>query len=244
LQTVCKFLKHLRTVEPATEVPDNAFRKSPRRNPRLLSDQEVASLMEAAGRIRTCSAFRRLTVATLYGLLASTGLRIGEAHRLKDEDAHLDAEPPHLIIHETKFGKSRIVVLHATVVQELRNYTKQRTVELGTRSAEMFFSNRKGTPLSYNCSDTTLRLLVRQLGIKSIPGERTVSLHSFRHSFAVNRLTKWHREGKNAQEMLPHLSVYMGHLNPKDTYWYLSATPELMEAASSRFEINHKKGAE
>jgi integrase/recombinase XerD len=86
--------------------------------------------------------------------------------------------------------------------------------------------------------------LVRQLGIKSVAGERTASLHSFRHSFAVNRLTTWHREGKNVQELLPHLSVYMGHLNPKDTYWYLSATPELMEAASSRFETNHQEGAD
>jgi integrase/recombinase XerD len=134
------------------------------------------------------------------------------------------------------------VVLHPSVVKELCNYADQKTVALGALSAEMFFSNRKGTPLSYNCSETTLRLLVRQLGIKSIPGERTVSLHSFRHSFAVNRLTIWHREGMNVQEMPPHLSVYMGHLNPQDTYWYLSATPELMEAASSRFETNLGQG--
>jgi integrase len=237
------FLKHLRTVEPATEVPRNIFRNPPRRTPRLLSDQETVSLMDATTRLRACPAFRRLTLTTLLGLLASTGLRIGEALRLKKEEAHLDADPPHLAIYDTKFGKSRIVVLHPTVAEHLRDYAKQRAGVLSTQSAETFFTCRGGKPLSYNVTRRTFLRLLRHAGITSVSGQRAVTLHSFRHGFAVKRLTLWHRAGNNITELLPHLTVYMGHLDPKDTYWYLTATTELMETASARFEIHQQEGA-
>lgn len=240
---VCGFLKHLRTVEPATEVPRNFFRKPPRRPPRLLSDQEVAGLIEATVQLRACPAFRRLTLATLLGVLASTGLRIGEALRLKRDDVYLDADPPHLAIYDTKFGKSRIVVLHPTAADRLRDYARQRASALGTRSAEAFFTNRMGKPLSYNVTYVTFLRLLRHAGITSIAGARAVTLHSFRHGFAVKRLTLWHRAGENVSELLPHLTVYLGHLNPTDTYWYLTATTELLETASERFEHHQREGA-
>jgi integrase/recombinase XerD len=242
LFVVCGFLKHLRTTEPATEVPPNIFRKPPRRNPRLLSNQEVVELMEATKRLRACPASRRLTLVTMLGLLACTGLRIGEALRLNMDEAYLDADPPHLAIHDTKFGKSRIVVLHPTAAERLREYVRQRMVTFGSRSAETFFTCRTGKPLSYNVTRGTFRRLVRHAGITSETGERNVTLHSLRHGFAVNRLTLWHQAGKNVSELLPHLTVYLGHLDPRDTYWYLSATTELLGAASARFEINHQAG--
>lgn len=241
--TVRGFLKHLRTVEPATAVPRNIFRNPPRRTPRLLSDRETVSVMDATTRLRACPAFRRLTLVTLLGLLASTGLRIGEALRLKKEETHLDADPPHLEIHDTKFGKSRIVVLHTTVAGRLRDYATQRAITLGTQSAETFFTCRDGKPLSYNVTRTTFLRLLRHAGITAAAGERAVTLHSFRHGFAVKRLTLWHRAGNNVPELLPHLTVYMGHLDPKDTYWYLTATTELMETASARFEMHQQEGA-
>lgn len=237
------FLKHLRTVEPATEVPRNIFRNPPRRTPRLLSDQETVGLMEATTQLRACPPFRRLTLTTLLGLLASTGLRIGEALRLKQEEAYLDAAPPHLEIHDTKFGKSRIVVLHSTVADHLRDYAKHRASALRTQSAETFFTCRGGKPLSYNVTRITFLRLLRHAGITAVADERAVTLHSFRHGFAVKRLTLWHRTGNNVPELLPHLTVYMGHLDPKDTYWYLTATPELLETASARFEIHQQEGA-
>jgi len=243
LFTIRRFLEHLRASEPATETPENIFRKRPRRNPRLLSDREIFRLMEAPGQLRLVSPLRRLTLSTFLGLLASTGLRVGEALRLKNEDARLDAEPPHLEIHNSKFGKSRVVVLHASAADRLRDYAKQRTTVLGTRSAETFFTSQVGKPLGYNTTRITFLRLLRHAGITSGAGERRATFHSFRHNFAVKRLTLWHRAGKNVPELLPHLTVYLGHLNPRDTYWYVTATPELLEAASVLFDAHQRKGA-
>jgi integrase/recombinase XerD len=240
--TIRRFLMHLRTIKPETEVPRNVFRKPRRRSPRLLSDQEIVSLMEATTRLRACSAFRRATLSALLGLLASTGLRIGEALRLKQDEVHLEKDPPHLTIHDTKFGKSRIVVLHPTAAHHLREFGRQRPGAVADSSTRTFFTNQLGRPLSYNVTRVTFLRLLRHSGISCVAGGRSITLHCLRHGFAVRRLTLWHQAGENVSELLPHLSVYMGHLDPKDTYWYLTATTELLEAASARFEGHYKEG--
>ena len=237
------FLKYLRGTEPETQIPDNIFQRRPRRIPRLLSEQEICRLMKAPERLRLCESFHGLTLSTLLGLLASTGLRIGEALRLKVEDAHLDADPPHLAIYETKFGKSRIVVLHSSVADRLHAYATARATALRNRSAETFFVRRTGKALRYMVTRRTFLRLLDHAGITAAPGETNVTLHCIRHRFAVRRLTLWHRAGENVAEMLPHLTVYLGHLSPADTYWYLTAAPELLEAASARFE-NPQQGAQ
>jgi integrase len=230
------FLKHLRGTEPGTQVPENIFRRRPRRAPYLLSEKELVKLMDAPRRLRLCEPFHGLTLSTLLGLLASTGLRIGEAIRLKANETHLDADPPRLSILETKFGKSRIVVLHPTVAAQLRVYAERRDNVLGNLPAETFFARRNGKPLRYDVTRTTFVRLLRHAGIKTGAGKPRATFHSLRHTFAVKRLALWHREGKNVAELLPHLSVYLGHLSPVDTYWYLTATPDLLETASARFE--------
>jgi integrase len=242
LKGLRRFLKFLRGTEPATQVPENLFGRRPRRIPRLLSIQEIRRLMKAPEQLRLCQPFHGLTLTTLLGLLASTGMRIGEAIRLKIEDAHLDENPPYLAIYETKFGKSRIVVLHASVADRLRAYAKARETVLGTRSAEPFFVRQTGKTLRYNTTLITFRRLLRHAGITDTTVESKVTPHTLRHSFVVRRLTLWHRTGENVAELLPHLSVYLGHLSPADTYWYLTATPELLESASARFE-NPVEGA-
>lgn len=230
------FLKHLRGEEPRTQVPDNIFRRHRRRAPYLFSEKELARLIEAPRRLRLCESFHGLTLSTLLGLLASTGLRIGEAIRLKANEAHLDADPPRLSILDTKFGKSRIVVLHPSVAAHLRVYAERRESVLRNLSAETFFTRRNGKSLRYNTMRTTFVRLLRHADIKIEAGKAKATFHSLRHTFAVKRLTLWHREGKNVAELLPHLSVYLGHLAPVDTYWYLTATPELLETVSVRFE--------
>ena len=182
---------------------------------------------------------RPLTFSTLLGLLASTGLRIGELINLTMEDARLDASPPHLLIHESKFGKSRYVVLHPSTAEHLRIYRSKRTETLRGRQVQPFFINRKGGRLDYNSQRLAFVRLLRLAGIQAIPGQRGPSLHSFRHTFAVNRLTLWHRERRDVQQLLPHLAVYLGHLGPENTYWYVSSTPELLLEASARFERQH-----
>jgi integrase/recombinase XerD len=155
------FLKHLRGTEPGTQVPDNLFRRKRRRAPYLFSEKELVRLIEAPRRLRLCEPFHGLTLSTLLGLLASTGLRIGEAIRLKANEAHLDAGPPHLSILETKFCKSRIVVLRPSVAARLRIYAERRDNVLRNQPAQTFFTRRNGKPLRYNTTRTTfVRLLL------------------------------------------------------------------------------------
>jgi integrase len=200
--------------------------------------------MNAPAHLRTCTAFRRATLTTLLGILASTGMRIGEALRLREDEVHLEQDPAYLTISDTKFGKSRIVVLHPTAVLRLREFLKQRATALRGSSAQTFFASESGKALAYNPTRITFMRLLRHAGIVRVEGEKPVTLHSFRHGFAVRRLTLWHEAGENVAELLPYLSVHMGHLNPKDTYWYLSATAELLEAASSRFEDHYAEAAQ
>jgi len=237
------FLQQVRAFEPRTEVPENIFRPLyRRRTPHLYSDRDVARLMNAAWQLRLFDSFRPLTVYTLLGLLASTGLRIGEALALKVDDVELNSVPPHLTIHEGKFGKSRIVPVHASTANRLRKYLVERSRILGRRYSEAFFTNQAGKYLDYNAQRLTFLRLLRLAGIQSVPGQRAPSLHSFRHSFAVKRLTLWHRQRKNVRELLPHLAVYLGHLGPENTYWYLSSTLELLDVAAALFESQHKEG--
>jgi len=234
------FLLQVRVFEPATEIPDNIFKPLYyRRTPHLFSDQDIVRLIDAVARVRPCGDMRPLTFSTLLGLLASTGLRIGEAISLTLEDVRLDATPPHLLVHESKFGKSRYVVLHPSTAEHLRMYLSKRMEILRGRQVQPFFINRKGGRLDYNAQRLAFVRLLRLAGIEAIPGQRGPSLHSFRHSFAVNRLTLWHRERREVQQLLPHLAVYLGHLGPENTYWYVSSAPELLLEASSRFEGQH-----
>jgi integrase/recombinase XerD len=236
------FLQQIRTFEPATEIPQNIYRPLYRRSPHLYSEDDVTRLMKAAWRLQRVTPFRRVTVYALLGLLASTGLRIGEALALEVDDVRLNVDRPHLLISDSKFGNSRNVVLHPTVAEQLRRYLIQRSKALAGRHVKAFFMNRYGRHLNYNAQRLTFLRLLKRAGILAVPGERGPSLHSFRHSFAVRRLTLWHRERRDVQELLPHLAVYLGHVGPENTYWYLSGTPELLHTASTRFESQHKEG--
>jgi len=242
LQVVRAFLQQVRVFEPETEIPENVFRTCGRRTPHIFSDQEVAQLMTAALQHRNRNTLFPLTLYTLIGLLASTGLRIGEAIHLKVEEAQLAADPPHLLICETKFGKSRNVVLHYSTAEHLRKYLVQRGRVLRGKCAETFFINCSGRPLEYNTTRQGFLKLLKRAGIQSLPKRRAPSLHSFRHTFAVKRLTEWYREGRNVPELLPHLAVYLGHIGPENTYWYVTETPELLQAAAALFDIHRRKG--
>jgi integrase/recombinase XerD len=238
------FLKQLRTFEPETEVPESPlYFRRPRRLPYIFSEHELSCLMRATKRLRLFDSFRVSTIRTLIGLLASAGLRIGEALRLELEDVKLTTSPPYLVIRDTKFGKSRNVVLHPTATDHLRKYLCERTKVLGAKRVDVFLTNRMGKRLNYSSQRLMFGRLLRRAGIRATAGQRRPSLHSFRHSFAVRRLTHWHRDRRNVQELLPHLSVYLGHIGPASTYWYLTATPELLQAAARSFERQQSQGA-
>jgi integrase len=239
------FLTHVRAFEPGTEIPPNIFRVGrARRRPYVFSDEELTRLVHAPYHLRLFDPLRPITLATLVGLLASTGLRIGEALRLTDADVQLEADPPHVLILETKFGKSRIVALHASTAERLRAYASARAAVLQGRRPSVFFTTRLGRPLSYSPTLASFRRLLRHARIQPASGARPPSFHSLRHSFAVNRLTQWYREGRDAQEWLPHLSVYLGHLSPTETYWYLSGTAELLRLAAERAQPDLEGGGQ
>lgn len=245
LQVVQAFLRQVRVFEPETEIPENIFRTwCGRRTPHIFSDQEILRLIVAAQQDRLRHTLRPFTLCTLVGLLASTGLRVGEAIRLKIQDAQLTADPPHLLIYETKFGKSRQVALHTSTAARLKSYLMKREKAFPGRAEATFFVNVSGRSLEYNTLFAGFQRLIKRAGIRQVPGRRVPSFHSFRHTFAVKRLTQWHREGRNVQELLTHLAVYLGHVGPENTYWYVTATPDLLNTAAALFTPPRLKGAD
>jgi len=177
------FLQQIRTFEPATEVPENIYRPLyRRRTPHLYSEDDVTRLMKAAWRLQRVTPFRQLTVYALIGLLASTGLRIGEALALEVDDVRFNVDPPYLLISDSKFGNSRNVVLHPSVAEQLRSYLKQRSKALAGRHATAFFMNRYGKRLNYNAQRLTFLRLLKRVGIRAVAGQRGPSIHSFPYS--------------------------------------------------------------
>jgi integrase len=234
------FLTYLAAVVSGTEVPPYGLLAGHRRRrPYIFSDTEIEVLTAAAAKALPRDGLRPSMLATLLGLLASTGLRIGEAIRLTMDDVQLESQPAHLRVLQSKFRKSRLVPVDVTTASALADYVHRRQ-ELGFHAlSETFFVNERGGQLNAALLGRWFDKLARKAGLRPIhEGARRPSLHSFRHSFAVRRLRAWHEAGRDVQALLPTLSVYLGHVRPEDTYWYLTATPDLLRAAGSRFTPN------
>jgi integrase/recombinase XerD len=234
LDVVRIFARHLQALEPATEVPagDVLARRYLRIPPYLYSSQEIAALMSAADALRP--ALRAATWRTLIGLLAVTGMRQGEACRLRRDDADLLAGT--LVIADSKFGKSRLVFLHPTAAAALRAYEQARDRAFPEPEAATFLVNSRGGPLDGHNIQHTFAVLVATAGIQAPPGRRAPRLHDLRHAFTVATMLDWYRDGGDVQARLPLLSTWLGHVDPKSTYWYLQAVPELLTLAASRLE--------
>jgi integrase/recombinase XerD len=234
LDVVRIFARHLQALDPATEVPpdDVLARRYLRIQPYLYSLQEIAALMTAADALRP--ALRAATWRTLIGLLAVTGMRQGEACRLLRDDT--DLETGTLVIRDSKFGKSRLVFLHLTTVAALRSYERARDRAFPEPVAATFLVNSRGRPLDGHNLPHTFAPLAVTAGIRVPRGQRAPRLHDLRHVFTVVTLLDWYRDGGNVQARLPLLSTWLGHVDPKSTYWYLQAVPELLALAAGRLE--------
>jgi integrase len=174
------------------------------------------------------------TYYAFVGLLISTGLRVGEAIRLDCHD--LDPDAGLLRVVDSKFGKSREIPLHASTVGELDRYRRRRDRCWPGPKSPAFFLNAAGTRLAYSTVRSTFQGLLRHAGLRTHPGRGNPRIHDTRHTFAVNTLIGWYRDGADVNALLPLLSTYLGHVDPKSTYWYLSATPELLGLAAQRLE--------
>ncbi|HNC46229.1 MAG TPA: tyrosine-type recombinase/integrase [Acidobacteriota bacterium] len=230
------FLEHVRAFVPETIVPPKGLLATRRRpHPYLFAPEDIRRLMESPITIRPHYTLRPYLVRTLVGLLASTGIRIGEALNLRVEDVSLDSTPPFLHIRNAKFHKSRYVPLHPTVAVQLSEYASIREAFGYAALSEMFFMSEQGTALTHTSLQRTFSRLCQRLGISPINGHHP-TLHSFRHTFAVQCLVSWSERGDDIHVRLPNLAVYLGHLNPQETYWYLTATPQLLNPASLAFQ--------
>jgi integrase len=229
------FLRFIRITDPTTGIPDSHLLRSPGRSPPFIwTMEQLQSLLTEAKNVIPHRGLRAQAYVSVLGLMACSGLRIGEVLRLQVKDVHLNDEQPNLVIRETKFRKSRIVPLHPTATRRLTEYANRRSRHCYARHASTFFVNDRGHPLKQETLSHWFATVAKKLGLATSRGKRP-TLHSLRHTFAVHRLTQWYLEQKPVSDLVPNLSVYLGHVSPADTYWYISSTPALLISASDRF---------
>jgi len=234
------FICYLRQFEPDTEIPEaSIFGPEPGRvAPHIYRDDEVVDLLAAARTLGPSGSLRPFTYETLFGLMASTGLRVSEAIHLRDTD--VDLKRGMLTIRQTKFAKSRQLPIHPTTIKALARYRKQRERHLLTTAGMPFLlssrGRRLGLPLGERQVHRAFTGLRDGLGWFNRGGHEAPRLHDLRHTFAVRRLTRWYADGAEIDQKMLALSTYMGHAEIFYTYWYLTAVPELMAFAAGRFE--------
>ena len=234
------FMRWLQQFEPATEVPDDSsFGPLPGRvSPHIYCEAEIVALLGAARQLGPSDGLRAATYTTLFGLIASTGLRISEALSLLDPDVDLDGGV--LTVRQTKFSKSRLVPLHPSTIGPLATYRALRRQHVRPTQHTTFFVSsrgvRRGEPLGDRQVHRMFAQLREQLGWVDRGGHGQPRVHDLRHSFAVRRLILWHEQGADLNQRMLALSTYMGHVKISNTYWYLTGVPELMALAGARFE--------
>jgi integrase len=199
--------------------------------PRILSEEELRSLMAATMRISTTQPLRGRTVATVIGLLASTGLRSGEALRLDRTDVDLSTGV--LQIRKTKFRKDRLVPVHATTLAALQDYARDRDLAFPAPANSAFFISTRGARLSTSGLYYGFEQACELAGVNAT-GSKALRPHDLRHRFAVTRLAHWHQQSVDVQSMLPLLATYLGHARYSDTAYYITATPELLGLAAAK----------
>lgn len=242
LQAVRGFARYLVGIDPATEVPPAGIvsYRAPRRQPYLFTDDEIRLLMTtAASSARTVQ--RAVMLQTLIGLLAVTGMRVGEALRLCDDD--IDTDTAVITIRATKFGKSRQVPVTAGTIDALEACMEVRDETLATPSWPNVFVSGLGTPVAYSHFCLTFRRAISAAGIGDPAPVLRPRIHDLRHRFAVHTLIGWHEAGLDVAAMLPRLSTYLGHREPRYTYRYLTGTPELLGHAAALLEADQRTRA-
>lgn len=238
LKMLRPFARYLQQFEPRTEVPDESIfgPVDQRLAPHIYSEQEIIDLLGAARGLRPD--LRGAGYEALFGLLASTGLRVSEALHLLDGD--VDLRSGMLTVRRTKFAKSRQVPLHPSTIQALSHYRRLRKLYIERNAETPFFVGTRGTrlgkPLTLRQVNRVFAGLRGQLGWANRGAHHAPRVHDLRHSFVVRRVMLWHKQGANVDQAMLSLSTYVGHAMVTNTYWYLTGVPELVAVAAGKFE--------
>lgn len=240
------FAKFRIATDPRTEIPawDLLPCVSKRSRPYLYSEEEIQALLDATNTLPVNSAagvLRRQTYYCLIGLLSVSGMRISEVVNLKLPDVDLDTGV--LTVTDGKFGKSRLVPVHCSTQKVLSNYKSARDEYLGMRgfSSEYFFVTHFGGRVDTADVRRKFYSMSKSVGLRNEGPNRGPRIHDLRHRYAVTTLLQWYRDGEDVERKLPILSTYLGHVKVKDTYWYLTACPELMGQAVRLLEQQWEK---
>lgn len=234
LSVVRGLARYLAARDGRTEVPaqnrlPNRFRRG---QPHVFSDVEVGHLVKLSRKLRTNEPFRGETYAGVFGLLASTGIRVSEALGLRIDD--VDLKRGILLIRETKFHKSRLVPMHSSTTNAMSRYAIRRERAVGD-SSPWFFVGRHADPLTHAAIWYAFRRVCLLRRWRSNGDLQNPRIHDLRHNFAIRRLLDWYRDGVDVEHAIASLSTYLGHGKITDTYWYLTGTPELLAVAARKF---------
>ncbi len=236
------FALYVSATDPRTEIPPQGllpyrYRRKP---PYIYSEEEITRLIQAAQQLPSTIGLRPHTYSTLFGLLAVTGMRISEPLGLDRDD--VDLTHGALTIRQTKFGKSRWLPIHPSTQQALADYACLRDRLCRKPKCPGYFISEQGTRLTQWAARWTFVRLSHQIGLRGPQDRHGPRLHDLRHRFAVRTLLTWYRTGVNVEQHLPELSTYLGHAHVTDTYWYLTATPELLALAAQRLDRTEARG--
>lgn len=238
LRVVRGFLRYVHALDLRTGVPPTGLlpRGSHRATPYLYTSDQVVALLAAASHIP--SALRAASMEAVIGLLAATGIRIGEALGLDRTD--VDLHHGVLTIRKAKFDKTREVPLHSTTTAALVAYARRRDELAPAATDPAFFVSAAGTRMLYCNFHLGFHELVRRAGIEPQSPSCRPRPHDLRHTFAVATLARWQREGADVPAKLPVLSTYLGHVDPVATYWYLSGSYDVLSVAANRLEAAYE----
>lgn len=236
LSFVRSFARYWSATDPRTEIPPTGLLpyRPKRATPYIYSNDEIQQILKAARNLPPSTGLRPWTYYSLFGLMAVTGMRISEVIRL--DHADVDLKQGLLTVRLTKFSKSRLIPLHPSTVKKLKRYLHRRDELYPRHLTARFFLSNQGTPLTDCMVRWTFVKLSRQIGLRKVGDSFGPRLHDLRHRFAVTTLLHWYQTGLDVEQRLPVLSTYLGHAHVTDTYWYLSAIPELLALTKDRLE--------
>ena len=240
LSMVRGFARHRCASDPRTEIPPSKlmpihFQRS---TPYIYREDQIVQIIEAAKTLPSATGMRASTYSTLFGLMSVTGLRTKEMVTLNIEDVDLNQGTLRVCL--TKFGKTRIVPLHPSTQYELKRYSFFRDQIFPSPKSPSFFVSESGKRLTTDMVRWTFIRMSRQIGLRKPDDSHGPRLHDLRHTIAVKIIMNWYRAGKQVEQQMPRLATFLGHTHISNTYWYLSATPELLSLACNRLE--HPKG--